>query len=136
MQVDLSHSKDFEPVDNLSIKNKNDRLNKSLIDEKSRKDLLNRQDLSKHFLIFQLTSKLSTEYEWINLWFWCKACRFDQSFRNLLTMISLFGLSLSLFHLKTISHSFLLLLILFLIFRISIKFNILNPGLVDGLAYI
>lgn len=63
MQVDLSHSKDFEPVDNLSIKNKNDRLNKSLIDEKSRKDLLNRQDLSKHFLIFQLTSKLSTEYE-------------------------------------------------------------------------
>lgn len=63
MQVDLSHSKEFEPVDNLSIKNKNDRLNKSLIDEKSRKDLLNRQDLSKHFLIFQLTSKLSTEYE-------------------------------------------------------------------------
>lgn len=63
MQVDLSHSKDFEPVDNLSIKNKNDRLNKSFIDEKSRKDLLNRQDLSKHFLIFQLTSKLSTEYE-------------------------------------------------------------------------
>lgn len=63
MQVDLSHSKEFEPVDNLSVKNKNDRLNKSLIDEKSRKDLLNRQDLSKHFLIFQLTSKLSTEYE-------------------------------------------------------------------------
>ena len=63
MQVDLSHSKEFEPVDNLSIKNKNDRLNKSFIDEKSRKDLLNRQDLSKHFLIFQLTSKLSTEYE-------------------------------------------------------------------------
>ena len=63
MQVDLSHSKDFEPVDNLSIKNKNDRLNKSLIDEKSRKDLLNRQDLSKHFLIFQLTSKLYMAYE-------------------------------------------------------------------------
>ena len=63
MQVDLSHSKEFEPVDNLSVKNKNDRLNKSFIDEKSRKDLLNRQDLSKHFLIFQLTSKLSTEYE-------------------------------------------------------------------------
>lgn len=63
MQVDLSHSKDFEPVDNLSIKNKNDRPNKSFIDEKLRKDLLNRQDLSKHFLIFQLTSKLYMEYE-------------------------------------------------------------------------